>query len=319
MKHPNADFVKNFVIKTKKEENEEKRKAQIEAFKAFCEESKKPFLTETTKNILEQVITKTTTTNKKSKFYEENKNSLLIETNKQPTFNEKRKKLSLTEATKQALEKVKINTITNKEPILNEENEKNLLTETTKQALEETISKTTTTNKQPNTKLKLSSNLNEQNQISEIQVQSPLIVKDNKIQLDFKSLGDILAKENSLLVQQTLDMMKVKTLDSVGLGGGGVGIVGQDEEGNDVRLLKSVSNLIFKGPGVEVQRKGKDVEIYVSSSIDTSADFPREASILEIYSAIQEINSNILELNGNNIPDALATVDYVTGTTWGYF
>lgn len=236
MKHPNANFIKNFIIKPTKEQIEERKKAEMEAFK---------------------------------KLHEENKN----------------KKLSLTEATKEALEQV--------------------------------IS-ATTTNKAPQSKLKVYSQLNEQVQTSEIQVQSPLVIKDNKIQLDFNSLTDFLSKENASVVQKTLDLMKVKTLDGGGGGGGAVGIVAQDSEGNDVRLLRSVSNLIFKGPGVDVQRKGKDVEVYISSSIDTSADFPREASVLEIYSAIQDINNNIAELNGQNIPDALATVTYVAGTTWGY-
>ena len=43
-------------------------------------------------------------------------------------------------------------------------------------------------------------------------------------------------------------------------GGGAVGVRDRTES-NDIYLLKSVSDLIFKGTGVSLERKGKDIEL----------------------------------------------------------
>jgi len=190
------------------------------------------------------------------------------------------------------------------------------LTEATKEALIDIINKSTPIKPPTQTKLKVQIPLNEQLQISQIEVQEPLVIKDNKIQLDLNKLGDIFANENSVAVQKTLETIRTKSLDG-GIGGGGaVGIVTEDENGNRVKVLKSVNDLIIRGPGVQVERKGKNVEIYVSGSIDVNTDFPREASILELYQLVQDINESIVTLTGQEIPSALGTITLINGGTW---
>ena len=54
---------------------------------------------------------------------------------------------------------------------------------------------------------------------------------------------------------------QAQNIDWVALAGGGAVGVRDRTESNDIYLLKSVSDLIFKGSGVALERKGKDIEL----------------------------------------------------------
>jgi hypothetical protein len=54
---------------------------------------------------------------------------------------------------------------------------------------------------------------------------------------------------------------QAQNIDWVALAGGGAVGVRDRTESNDIYLLKSVSDLIFKGTGVALERKGKDIEL----------------------------------------------------------
>jgi len=190
------------------------------------------------------------------------------------------------------------------------------LTEATKEALVEVINKSVHTKPKTQPKLKIQIPLNEQLQSSQIEVKEPLVVKDNKIQIDLNKLTDLFADENAITVQKTLEAVRTKNLDGGIGGGGGIGIISEDESGNKIKVIRSAGNLIIRGPGVQVERKGKDVELYISGSIDTNTDFPREATMLELYELIQDINENVSFLTGQEIPTALGTVDLIDGGIW---
>lgn len=190
------------------------------------------------------------------------------------------------------------------------------LTEATKEALVEVINKSVYTKPQTQSKLKIQVALNEQLQTSQIEVQEPLVIKDNKIQIDLNKLTDLFATENATTVQKTLEAVRTKNLDGGIGGGGGLGIVAEDENGNKIKVIRSAGNLIVRGPGVQVERKGKDVELYISGSVDTNTDFPREATMLELYQLIQDINESVVALTGQEIPTALGTVTLIYGGTW---
>jgi len=54
---------------------------------------------------------------------------------------------------------------------------------------------------------------------------------------------------------------QAQQIDWVALAGGGAVGVRDRTDSNDIYLLKSVSDLIFKGTGVSLERKGKDIEL----------------------------------------------------------
>lgn len=125
--------------------------------------------------------------------------------------------------------------------------------------------------------------ITEESQTS-IKIEQPLIVKDGKLTIDENVINESI-KRNTDPIYHSINAM------SSGLGGGGaVGIL-YDDGVNKEKLLKSVNNLIFKGPGVQVTRKGKDVEVYVANSINTDIDFPRESTMLSVFSMLNEIDA----------------------------
>jgi len=135
-----------------------------------------------------------------------------------------------------------------------------------------------------------------------LKIEKPLTIKDGKLSVDAKIITENLEKKTEEIHQT------VSKLSST-VGGGAVGIV-YDDGVNQENLLKSVNNLIFKGPGVELTRKGKDVEVYIASSIDVTTDFPRESTMLELYTIIQEMNQDIQQLSSGSITSIL-------GGSWG--
>lgn len=136
-----------------------------------------------------------------------------------------------------------------------------------------------------------------------LKIEKPLTIKDGKLSVDAKIITENLEKKTEEIHQT------VSKLSSAVGGGGAVGIV-YDDGVNKENLLKSVNNLIFKGPGVELTRKGKDVEVYIASSIDVTTDFPRESTMLELYTIIQEMNQDIQQLSSSSITSIL-------GGSWG--
>jgi hypothetical protein len=137
---------------------------------------------------------------------------------------------------------------------------------------------------------------------SYLKIEKPLTLKDGKLSVDAKIITENLEKKTEEIHQT------VSKLSST-VGGGAVGVI-HDDGVNQEYLLKSVSNLIFKGPGVELTRKGKDVEVYIASSIDVTTDFPRESTMLELYAIIQQLNEDILSLSTSSTTS-------ISGGSWG--
>lgn len=122
-----------------------------------------------------------------------------------------------------------------------------------------------------------------ENEKSFIEVDKPFVIKNNKLSIDENVITESIQKYTQPIYQS------LRALSS-GAGGGAVGIV-SDDGTKQTTLLKSVNNLIFKGPGVQLTRKGKDIEVNISSSINTDVDFPRESTMLAVFSMLNQIDS----------------------------
>lgn len=134
-----------------------------------------------------------------------------------------------------------------------------------------------------------------------LKIEKPLTIKDGKLSVDAKIITENLEKKTEEIHQT------VSKLSSAVGGGGAVGIV-YDDGVNQENLLKSVNNLIFKGPGVELTRKGKDIEVYISSSIDTSLDFPRESTMLSILGLLSSLSTQVDDINTNVFPNSMSSI-----------
>jgi hypothetical protein len=134
-----------------------------------------------------------------------------------------------------------------------------------------------------------------------LKIEKPLTIKDGRLSVDAKIITENLEKKTEEIHQT------VSKLSSAVGGGGAVGIV-YDDGVNQENLLKSVNNLIFKGPGVELTRKGKDIEVYISSSIDTSLDFPRESTMLSILGLLSSLSTQVDDINTNVFPSSMSSI-----------
>lgn len=94
-----------------------------------------------------------------------------------------------------------------------------------------------------------------------VKVENPLKLENGILTFDSEKVTKILDKLKSQDVQKAIDKLSATLTSSGGgiAGGGAVGIVFDNK-----RLLKSVSDIEFTGPGVNVIRKGKNVEVNIS-------------------------------------------------------
>lgn len=149
-----------------------------------------------------------------------------------------------------------------------------------------------------------------------LKIEKPLTIKDGKLSVDAKIITENLEKKTEEIHQT------VSKLSSAVGGGGAVGIV-YDDGVNQENLLKSVNNLIFTGPGVQLTRKGKDVEVYVSG-MDANLDFARESSMLQALALINQAYTDIQFLALGNYPTVYTsiggfTADPDTNSQWNVF
>jgi hypothetical protein len=88
-----------------------------------------------------------------------------------------------------------------------------------------------------------------------INVEYPLKLDNNTLTFDSEKLTKLLDKFKNTDIQRAIDQI-AKTMPS---GGGAVGI-----KFNDSRIIKSVSDINFTGPGVDVTRQGKNVTVNIT-------------------------------------------------------
>jgi len=149
--------------------------------------------------------------------------------------------------------------------------------------------------------------LTEETIIEKIKVSEPLVVVDGKISIDQSKLVDLIGKQNSVVIQNTLEKVRQSTADRIASsGGGGVSVKYQDFSGNKVSLLKSVNDLIFTGDGVTLEREGKNIVVDIPGvsvvAGDPTIDFARESTMLQLYANMQTMLSLVNNLQGLIIP-----------------
>jgi Collagen triple helix repeat (20 copies) len=92
-----------------------------------------------------------------------------------------------------------------------------------------------------------------------VEAQFPLILEDGKLSFDSDHVAGILDQFKNTDIQNALNNIAKSNIP----GGGAVGIVTKDSFGNDKRIIKSVSDLIFTGSGVNIIPRRKNVEINI--------------------------------------------------------
>jgi len=149
---------------------------------------------------------------------------------------------------------------------------------------------------------------------SYLKIDKPLSFKDGKLTVDAKVITENLEKKTEE-IHQTVSKL------SATVGGGAVGIV-YDDGLNKENVIKSVSNIIFTGPGVGVSRKGKDVEIYISG-MDADLDFAREATLLQALALVEQSANDIDSVLNQAYPSNFDTIGGTTvdenGNQWTIF
>jgi hypothetical protein len=101
-----------------------------------------------------------------------------------------------------------------------------------------------------------------------IKAEYPLKLQNGTLTFDSEKLTKTLDKFKNQDIQKAVDKLSA-TLTSTGggiAGGGAVGIVY-----NGRKVIKSVSDIDFTGPGVTVTRHGKHVEVYISGGTGLAA------------------------------------------------
>jgi hypothetical protein len=151
--------------------------------------------------------------------------------------------------------------------------------------------------------------LNEQIE-TKIKLSDPLILKDGKITIDTQKLTDLISKQNTEISNKTIEQfLRSNGFDNI-YGGGAVGIKTEDVNGNQTNILKSVDDIIFKGDGVTITQKGKNIEVNIPGASvvagDPTIDFARESTVLEIYTYLQAALNEI---------DNVTSLMYPTGYT----
>jgi hypothetical protein len=126
--------------------------------------------------------------------------------------------------------------------------------------------------------------------LPEIKTEGPLVYKNGVLSLDSTELKTALAGYSQQFLQDAVTKFTANSTP----GGGAVGIK-YNNSGNIVSLSKSVSDIIFTGPGVEVTKQGKNVQVYISG-MDPNLDFAREATVLELVENITQIYNDVSNL-----------------------
>jgi hypothetical protein len=155
--------------------------------------------------------------------------------------------------------------------------------------------------KPPQQNIVVGHSLNEQVE-TKIKLSDPLVFKDGKITIDTQKLSELIEKQNTEISNQIIDQfLRTKGYDNV-YGGGAVGIKTENVDGERTSVLKSVSDIIFKGDGVTVTREGKNIEVNIPGvnvvAGDPTIDFARESSVLELYTNLQTIHTLLENISG---------------------
>jgi hypothetical protein len=161
--------------------------------------------------------------------------------------------------------------------------------------------------KTPKQILTVSTPLKEETLIEQIELVDPLVLRDGKIAIDQSKLVDLISKQNSVVIQNTLEKVRQNTVESIATsGGGGIGVRYEDFSGNQTNILKSVSTMIFTGDGVTLDRQGKNIEVNIPGASvvadDPTIDFARESTMLQLYANMQTMLSLVNNLQGLIIP-----------------
>jgi hypothetical protein len=139
--------------------------------------------------------------------------------------------------------------------------------------------------------------------LPEIKTEGPLVYKNGVLSLDSTELKTALAGYSQQFLQDAVTKFTANSTP----GGGAVGIK-FDDGVNKTNLTRSVNNLIFKGPGVQLTRKGKDIEVYVASAINTEVDFPRESTMLSVFTLLSSLSQQVDEINTSLYPSSFTSI-----------
>jgi hypothetical protein len=99
-----------------------------------------------------------------------------------------------------------------------------------------------------------------------LQAEFPLIIEDGKLSFDGDHVTKILDQFKNTDIQNAINNIAKTNIP----GGGAVGIIYKDADGNKTRIVKSVSDIIFTGSGVTVTPKRKNVEVNIGSAASGS-------------------------------------------------
>ena len=151
-------------------------------------------------------------------------------------------------------------------------------------------------------------------QVTDLKTEGPLVFKNGVLSLDDTSLKTTLAGYSQQFLQDAVTKFTANTTP----GGGAVGIK-FDDGVNTTNYTRSVNNLIFTGPGVQLTRKGKDVEVYISG-LDPNLDFAREATMLQVFSVINQLYSTVNSLENIFYPSSFNSIGGTSGSNyWDVF
>jgi hypothetical protein len=143
--------------------------------------------------------------------------------------------------------------------------------------------------------------------VEQIKLDDPLVVKNGSISIDYEKLSEAFSSQMASMVQSTLEKVRQNTFEAGSLaGGGGVSIRFKEVGGEKVNILKSVNDIIFTGDGVTLTRQGKNVLVNIPGASlvagDPTIDFAREASILQMQTALEQIFNQVNNIQGVVIP-----------------
>jgi hypothetical protein len=95
-----------------------------------------------------------------------------------------------------------------------------------------------------------------------IEAEFPLVLEDGVLYFDSEHVSGLLDRFKNTDIQNALNNIAKSNIP----GGGAVGIIYKDANGNRQRIIKSVNDIIFTGSGVSITPKRKNVEINISGS-----------------------------------------------------
>jgi hypothetical protein len=93
-----------------------------------------------------------------------------------------------------------------------------------------------------------------------IEAQFPLVLEDGVLSFDSEHVSGIIDQFKNTDIQNAINNIAKTNIP----GGGAVGIITKDSDGNKKRIIKSVNDIIFTGQGVTVTPRRKNVEINIA-------------------------------------------------------